>query len=133
MQLDHCSGPAPSPRGAPRAAPAVPALALALLLALPSLFAGPASAQAVDEDAASALAKKGGCLKCHSVDKRKKAPSYKEIAAKHRGKPDAFARLYKHMHGQSMVKTEDGDEEHAPPPEANQAEKENLIRWILSR
>lgn len=111
----------------------VRALCAATGIALSLLAAGPALAQAVDEDAATALAKKGGCLKCHSVDKRKKAPSYKEIAARHRGKANALSVLYKHMHGEVTVKTDDGDEQHAPPPDASQAEKENLIRWILGR
>ena len=109
------------------------ALCAAMSAALLLLSAGPAAAQAIDEDAATALAKKGNCFKCHSVEKRKKAPSYKEIAARHRGKADAMSALYKHMHGESTVKTDDGDEQHAPPPDASQPEKENLIRWILSR
>ena len=86
----------------------------------------------VDADAAQALAKKGNCFKCHAVDKRKKAPSYREIAAKQKVKPNALDYLYKHMHGEALVKTDDGDEPHAPPPEASKAEKENLLRWILS-
>ena len=42
---------------------------------------------------AEALAKKSGCLKCHSVSQKKDAPSYKSIAEKYKGKPDAEATL----------------------------------------
>lgn len=94
----------------------------------------PASAQeAVDEDAAYALAKKGNCLKCHSVNKRKKAPAYAEIARKYKGRQDAQQVLYKHINGAPIVKLEDGDEPHAPPPSKDDKELYNLIRWILSR
>ena len=93
----------------------------------------PAAAFAsVDEDGAQSLAKKGNCFKCHAVEKRKKAPSYREIAAKHKGKSDAETYLWKHLHGETTVKTDDGDEKHSPPPTENRAEIENLIRWILS-
>jgi cytochrome c len=126
MQSDHSSGSNPGPRRV-RALASV-ASAIFLLVA-----SGPAIAQAVDEDAATALAKKGNCFKCHAIDKRKKAPSYKEIAAKHRGKPGAEAFLYKHINGESTVATDDGDEKHAPPPTQSRAELDNLIRWILSR
>ena len=47
-------------------------------------FAAPASA--ADANAAQALARKSDCLKCHAVDKTKKAPSYQKIAAKWKGK-----------------------------------------------
>ena len=87
---------------------------------------------AIDVDAAQALAKKGNCFKCHAIEKRKKAPSYREIAAKHRGKPDAESYLYKHINGESTVQTDEGDEKHAPPPTVDRSELDNLIRWILS-
>lgn len=104
-------------------------LAAALLT---GIIASPAQAQ-VDEDAATSLAKKGNCFKCHSVEKRKKAPSYKEIAKKYSGKPTAHNDLYLHITGTPTVKIEEGDEPHAAPPTKDKAELDNLIRWILSR
>ncbi len=38
-------------------------------------------------------------------------PSYKEVAAKYRGKPDAQARLTEHITSGKKVKLEDGSEE----------------------
>jgi len=96
------------------------------------IIASPAWAQ-VDEDAATSLAKKGNCFKCHAVEKRKKAPSYKEIAKKYSGKPTAHNDLYLHITGTPNVKIEEGDEPHAAPPTKDKAEIDNLIRWILSR
>ena len=117
------------PNGIPR--PALPVGILFALVFSAGLFAAPAGA-AVDADAAQALAKKGNCFKCHAIDKRKKAPSYREIAAKHRGKADAETYLYKHINGEATVATDDGDERHAPPPTQSREELDNLIRWILS-
>ena len=48
------------------------------------LVAGMASAQ----DAA-ALAQKSGCMNCHAVDTKKMGPSFKDAAAKLKGKSDA--------------------------------------------
>lgn len=104
-----------------------------LLMFSLGVFSAPLMAQEVDEDAAFALAKKGNCLKCHAVNKRKKAPAYAEIARKYKDKPDAQQILYKHINGAPVVKLEDGDEPHAPPPSKDDAELYNLIRWILSR
>lgn len=93
----------------------------------------PVLAQSVDEDAAVALAKKGNCFKCHSVEKAKKAPAYAKIAQKYKGKPDAEEMLHKHITGNTVVKVDEADERHEAPPTQNDAELRNLIRWILSR
>lgn len=94
----------------------------------------PAMAQSVNEDAAVALGKAGSCFRCHSIDRAKKAPSYKRIAQKYKGKADAEATVLKHLSGSQQVKVEDGaDEQHEPPPARDKADLLNLVRWILSR
>ncbi|MFH1871625.1 MAG: c-type cytochrome [Pseudomonadota bacterium] len=104
-------------------------LAFALVLVV-----HPATAQNVNEDAAETLAKAGGCFKCHSVEKAKKAPSYKKIAQKYKAKPDAEAALIKHLSGSKSVTVEGGgDEQHEPPPAKDAADLKNLVQWILSR
>jgi len=106
----------------------------AVLFGAMVLAAHSAVAQTVNEDAAQALAKAGSCFKCHSVDKAKKAPSYKRIAQKYKGKADAEAALTKHLSGSLTVKVEDGgDEAHEPPPAKDAADLKNLVQWILSR
>ena len=102
-------------------------LVLGLAFALNPAFA-------VNEDAASELAKAGKCFRCHSVEKAKKAPSYKRIAAKYKGNPDAEAKLLKHLSGVKSVKVEDGgDEDHEPPPSKGPDDLKNLVQWILTR
>lgn len=106
----------------------------AILAGAMVLAAHSAVAQTVNEDAAETLAKAGKCFRCHSVDKAKKAPSYKRIAQKYKGKADAEAVLTKHLSGSKTVKVEDGgDEEHDPPPAKDAADLKNLVQWILSR
>lgn len=106
-----------------------------LIMASALAFAlNPAAVHALDESAAEELAKAGKCFRCHSVDKAKKAPSYKRIATKYKGNPEAEAKLLKHLSGAQKVKVEDGgDEEHEPPPAKDAAELKNLVQWILTR
>ncbi|MGE5638557.1 MAG: c-type cytochrome, partial [Clostridia bacterium] len=54
-----------------------------------------AQAQNVDTAAAEALMKKSGCFKCHSVTAKKDGPSYKSVAEKLKGKPNAEAEITK--------------------------------------
>ena len=39
------------------------------------------------------LAKKSGCLACHSVEKKVVGPAWKDVAAKYKGQADAKATL----------------------------------------
>ena len=43
--------------------------------------------------ASQKLADKGGCSVCHAADKKLLGPSWREIAAKYAGRPDAAALL----------------------------------------
>ena len=102
-----------------------------ILLAFASL--APAHA-AVDEDAAKALFKKNDCTKCHSVDKAKKGPSLKKIAADLKGKPDAQDKVIKNMTTGPKVKLQDGTEqEHKVIDTKDDKELKNLADWILSQ
>lgn len=42
---------------------------------------------------ASALLQKGGCMACHSADKKILGPAFKDIAAKYKGQKDAAEML----------------------------------------
>lgn len=61
------------------------------LAALGALTVAPA--QAFDATAAKALATKSACLACHAVDRKLVGPSYKEVAAKHKGQADALEKV----------------------------------------
>lgn len=51
------------------------------------------AAHAVDAAAAKALAQKSACLACHAVDKKLVGPSYKDVAAKHKGEAGALEKV----------------------------------------
>ena len=91
------------------------------------------AAGAADADAAQALAKKEGCMKCHAIDKKKEASSFTEIAKKWAGKSDAEAKLIHHITSGEKVKMEDGTEDdHKIIKTKDVAEQKNLVNWILS-
>lgn len=101
------------------------AMATALLMSAP--------ASAVDAEAAETLARQENCLKCHAIDKKKSAPSYMQIAEKHKGEADAEARLLEHLRAGEIVKLNNGEEErHRVPKTKDEDALRNLIRWILS-
>ena len=84
----------------------------------------PFAAAQADDAKATALMKKEGCGKCHSMSADKGGPSLKSIAAKYKGKPegeqkviDQMTKADKHPH----LKTKDD------------AEIKNLAKYILSR
>lgn len=90
-------------------------------------------AGAADEDKALDTLEANKCLKCHSIDRKKEGPSYKEVAKKYKGKPDAEATLYKHVTTAPMVEIDGVEEEHKVIKVKNKAEAINVIQWILSR
>jgi cytochrome c len=93
-----------------------------------------AVAAGVDAAAANALAKSNGCFKCHAIDKTKKGPSYKKIAAKYKGKADGEEKLIKNFTTSPKVKLEDGtEEEHKAIDTKDMKELKNLAQWILSQ
>jgi cytochrome c len=88
-------------------------------------------AWSVDESAANTLARKSGCLKCHTADKKKDGPSMKEIAAKWKGKPDAEQKLITHITSSTKVKIDGKEEEHDQLKSKDAGEIKNVIQWYL--
>lgn len=88
---------------------------------------------AADDAAAQALMKKSGCFKCHSVDKKKDAPSFQETAGKLKGKPDAESKLFTHLTTNPKVKVDGKEEAHDNLKTKNDADVKNVVQWILSR
>ena len=92
------------------------------------------NAFAVDAEAAQATAKQNGCLKCHGVEKGKDGPSYRDIAAKFKGKDHAESvkRLITHITTGEKAKFPDGhEEEHKIIKVSDVAVQTNLVEWIL--
>jgi cytochrome c len=102
-------------------------LGVGMALGMSSVFA-----QATDVAGAEALLQKNKCTKCHSVDKKKEGPPYKETAAKYKGKADGEAKLAKHLTSGTKIKI-DGIEEEHQILKATEPETKNLVKYILSR
>lgn len=108
-------------------------ISTALFAVLTAMSINVAMAADVDADAAKKLAKSNDCFKCHAIDKDKKGPSYKSIAAKYKGKAGAEAALIKQITTGPKVKLEDGTEDlHKIIDTKDAKEQKNLVNWILS-
>jgi cytochrome c len=59
-----------------------------ILAAAVVVLSAPAWAATADE-----AMNKAGCMACHTKDKKLVGPSFKDIAAKYKGQPDAVAKL----------------------------------------
>ena len=104
-------------------------LTASLMLAFAAM--APAHA-AVDADAAKALFKDNDCTKCHAVDKTKKGPSLKKIAAGQ--KTDGQEKIIKNITTGPKIQFEDGSEEkHKIIDTKDPKELKNLADWILSQ
>ncbi len=111
-----------------------------LLLVTAAAFAGlalPLASQAVDVEAALALQRQNNCNKCHHMEREKEGPSFRKIAEKYKGKPDAEAKLVSHLTSSPKVKLADGtEEEHkviATRPAKDMAQVKNLVQYILEQ
>jgi cytochrome c len=88
---------------------------IAVVTAVGLTAAGVAQAQ----DGA-ALAQKSGCMTCHAVDTKKMGPSFKDVAAKFKGKSAA-----------DVVAAVKASKPHASS-KASDADLEALGKWILT-
>ena len=73
--------------------------------------------------ASEAMAKADGCLNCHAVDTKKVGPSFKDVAAKYKGKADAEATL--------VAKITEGKGH--PATKASKADATSIVKWVLSQ
>ena len=103
------------------------------LLAAAAMFAFSMTASAAaDADAATKAMKDNGCTKCHSVDKAKKGPAFKKVAADMKGKADAEAKLTTFLTTGPVIKMDDGtQEEHKALKDP--AVVKNLVQFILAQ
>jgi cytochrome c len=90
-------------------------LAVAVVASIAMTGAAVANAQ-------EALAKSSGCLNCHAVDTKKVGPSFKDVAAKYKGKADAEAKLTEEI---SSGKGH-------PAVKASADDVKSLVKWVLS-
>ena len=64
-----------------------------------------------------------GCLNCHAVDTKKVGPSFKDVAAKYKGKADAEATIV------TELTTAKGH----PAVKASPDDVKSLVKWVLSQ
>lgn len=104
-----------------------------LTLLLGAAAVGLSPAVLADDAAVESLLKKSNCLKCHAVDKKKEGPSFRDTAAKYRGKSDAETKLVAFLTTSPKVKIDGRDESHDSLKTRNDADVRDVVRWILSR
>jgi len=73
-------------------------------------------------NASEALAKSSGCMTCHDLATKKMGPSFKDIAAKYKGKADAEATLV------ANLKAAKGH----PAVKSSEADTVTLVKWVLA-
>jgi cytochrome c len=73
-------------------------------------------------NASEALAKSSGCMTCHDLATKKMGPSFKDIAAKYKGKADAEATLV------ANLKAGKGH----PAVKSSEADTVTLVKWVLA-
>ena len=107
----------------------------ALMAGASVMLASTVFAAGVDADAAKELADQNDCFKCHAIEKTKKGPSYKKIAAKYKGKEaEGEKNIIKNITTGPKVKLEDGTEQDHKIIDTKDAKQlDNLVRWILSQ
>ena len=103
------------------------------LVAGAAMALGASPAAQADDAAVESLMKKSNCMKCHAVDKKKEGPSFKETAAKYKGKADAEAKLVAFVTTSPKVKVDGREESHDALKTKNDAEVTDVVKWILSR
>lgn len=87
---------------------------------------------AVDAAAAQAAVKESGCLTCHSVDKKKIGPAFKDVAKELKGKADAQDKIVKQITTKPMVEIDGAKQPHKALKNTDPAAAANVAQWILS-
>jgi cytochrome c len=96
-----------------------------LTLALAAAFATATLAGPVFAGPAEDLMAKSKCTKCHTATTTKKGPSYADVAAKYKGKPDPTAAMV------DMLKT-GGKDDHEVVKGASDADLKAVIAIVLA-
>jgi cytochrome c len=91
-------------------------IVIATFVCVGMAVAGTANAQ-------EALAKSSGCMNCHDIGTKKIGPSFKEIAAKNKGKAGADVAW-----GAKLAAGKDH-----PEVKAKGDDLKSLVKWILSQ
>ncbi len=77
-------------------------------------------------------AQKGGCMGCHTVDKKLVGPAYKDVAAKYKGQKDAIAKLMERVRQGGPGNWGAVPMAASGPDKINDADLKKVIEWILA-
>ena len=106
--------------------------AVVMALLLGQSVAGFAQTPA-NAEAALALAKRNDCFKCHAIDRAKRGPAYRDVAARLRNRPDGVEAIVGHITSGRLVRLEDGNEvNHRIIDTTDPDELANFARWLLA-
>ena len=100
-----------------------------MMLAVAAIVAAN-GAQAMDAAAAKALATKSACMSCHAVDRKLVGPSYKDVAAKHKGEAGAVDKVAARIKsgGSGMY----GPIPMPAQPQVKDADAQAMAQWIAA-
>ena len=84
-----------------------------------------AAAQNPGPSDAEKLIQASDCSSCHAVDHEVVGPAYSAIAKRYAGRPDALAKL--------AGKIKDGGNGMTPHPDLTEAQRRQMVIWILAR
>lgn len=92
-----------------------------------------ANAQAIDDNAATALMTKAACNACHQVDKKAVGPAYKDVAAKYKGNAKALELLTEKVRKGGMGNWGAIPMPPNPKEKIGDEDLKKLLTWILLR
>lgn len=77
-------------------------------------------------------AQKGGCMGCHTVEKKLLGPAYKDVAAKYKGQLDAVAKLMDRVRKGGPGSWGTVPMAASGPDKISDADLKKVIEWILA-
>jgi|SRR5579863_9013987 len=92
--------------------------------AIPLVMILAASLTAAPQTDAEKLIKASDCSSCHAVDREIVGPAYSAVAKRYAGQSDATEKL--------VTKIRDGGGGMTPHPDLTEAQRREIVKWILS-
>lgn len=90
-----------------------------------------AAAWAVPAMASPQLATQAGCMVCHTADKPMVGPSWRDIAAKYKGQPQAAALMAERVRKGGVNVWGKVPMPPTPPDKLKDADLKALVSWVL--
>lgn len=106
-------------------------LTLSALLSCQICLASPL----LTDDQVKAVMRKSNCFKCHSEteNKAKDAPSFQEINADVKGRPNIEQRFTRRVTTRTKAEVKNKEVDHEPLKTKDDTEIRAVVRWIMSR